>query len=228
MARLLLFLLVVVVNLEYTDMSVSTTPQYLDRPSQSPFAPAMAPYSSNTILGVSLMIALLVAGPASALEFERMALGQYNQTINKAHKAYRSGRMEEALALYNLTARWGEPDSQRQLGIMLISGEGTEVDLVEGMAWIHLAARTKRKSDLDVLRQAKAQLPEAAVEAGAALADEYEPQFGSKATGMKCKRQRLKDSGRKEIVCQRRSGGMNDGAAVDVPVVDSQYYWAIE
>ena len=174
-------------------------------------------------------LCFLLTMPASwALEFERMPTAQYRQTINKAHKAYRSERMEEALALYNLTARWGEPDSQRQLGIMLISGEGTEVDLVEGMAWIHLAAKTKRRADLDVLKQAKAQLPKDAVDAGAQLAEEYLPQFGAKATGIKCKRRRLKDSGRKEVVCERGAGGMTDSSTVEVPVVDSQYFWAIE
>ncbi|MFK7955988.1 MAG: hypothetical protein AB8B96_07815 [Lysobacterales bacterium] len=177
---------------------------------------------------VTGLCALLITPASWSLEFERMPTAQYRQTINKAHKAYRSERMEEALALYNLTARWGEPDSQRQLGIMLISGEGTEVDLVEGMAWIHLAAKTKRRADLDVLKQAKAQLPKDAVDAGAELAQEYAPQFGAKATGVRCKRRRLKDSGRKEVVCERGTGGMTDSSTVEVPVVDSQYYWAIE
>ncbi len=197
------------------------------RPSQ-PHSRALRSELMPAAMVTVILLGLSLALPAKALEFERMGLAQYRQTINKAHKAYRSGRMEEALALYNLTARWGEPDCQRQLGIMLLSGEGTEVDLVEGMAWIQLAAKTRRKSDLDVLKQAKAQLPAEAVEAGEELAEEWKPLYGIKATGMVCKRQRLKDSGRKEVVCQRRSGGVSDANVVEVPVLDSQYYWAID
>lgn len=192
-----------------------------------PFFPVSLAVKSG-LLALLLMAAPALAQAPAKVEFERMAGAQYRQTINKAHKAYRSGRLEEALALYNLTARWGEPDCQRQLGIMLLSGEGTDVDLVEGMAWIELAAMTRRKADLDVRRQAREQLPEDAVAAGEALAEEYAPRFGAKATGMVCKRKRLKESGRKEVQCERRVGSMSEGDVVEVPVVESQYYWAIQ
>lgn len=177
--------------------------------------------------GALLAALLLVALPLGAVEFERMPVGQYYQTINKAHKAYRGERMEEALALYNLTARWGEKSCQRQLGVMLLTGVGTEVDLVEGMAWLILAAESKNSEDLSVLKQARQQVPEEAQLAAKELAEEYREQFGARATGMKCKRVRQRDSGRKENVCERPTGSMSD-SMVEVPVVDSQYYWAIE
>ncbi|MEM9533144.1 MAG: hypothetical protein AAGA23_19650 [Pseudomonadota bacterium] len=175
-----------------------------------------------------LLAATLVAEPAGAVEFERMGNDQYIQTLNKAHKAYRAERYEEALALYNLTSRWGDPDSQRFLGIMYLSGLGTDVDLVEGMAWIMLAAKTRRRADLDVLKQARQQVPEEAQDAAEEMAQEMESSFGIKATGMVCKRERLRDSGRKEVQCRRPTGSMSDGDSVEVPVVDSQYYWAIQ
>lgn len=193
------------------------------------FSPSRVLHSlSDRCRMAAVMVALLaLLGQAHAVEFERMPVSQYYQTINKAHKAYRGERMEEALALYNLTARWGEKACQRQLGVMLLSGQGTEVDLVEGMAWLIVAAESNNREDVKVLKQARKQVPKEAQAAAEELAEEYLAQFGAQATGMKCKRVRQRDSGRKENICERPTGSMSD-STVEVPVVDAQYFWAIE
>ena len=170
---------------------------------------------------------LLFSGGAMAVEFESMDIDQYYQTINKAHKAYRSGRLEAARALYNLTARWGEKDCQRLLGVMLVSGQGGEVDMVEGFLWLLLAAESKRREDLKTLKEAQDEIPKAAQSAAGELFDEYLQSYGKGATGIRCKRKRQGNSARKTMVCERRRGTIQD-SSFDVPVVDSQYFWAIQ
>ena len=170
---------------------------------------------------------LLFAGGAVAVEFDNMSIVRYYHTINMAHKAYQSERWEEALALYSLTARWGEKDCQRLLGVMLISGKGGEVDVVEGYAWLLLAAESKRRKDLKTLKDAQGKIPKAAQRAAAELLDEYRQRYGQHATGIRCERKRQGSSTLRKMVCERPRGGIRE-TSFDVPVVEAQYFWAIQ
>lgn len=164
---------------------------------------------------------------AHAVEFERMSTDLYYQTIEKAHKAYRAENFEKAFAFYNLTARWGEKDSQRQLGLLYLTGQGTEIDPVEGYAWLLLAAESGRREDREVLKQALEQITEETKTAGEKIYQKYLPLYGLEATGIVCKRRRAGDTGRKTTMCERPFPN-NKSRSFDVPVVETQHYWAIE
>ena len=175
-------------------------------------------YSSGALL-------LLLSSSLAAVEFENMSISLYNDTLAKGYKAYREGNHERAFALLSLTARWGEKDAQRLLGAMYLAGEGTKVDLVEGAAWLMLAAESRRKVDRDTFKQAKEAIPPQVLEAAEQIYAEYLPVYGKTATGISCKRSRRGDRGRKEMVCERPRG-IND-QRFKVPIVDAAYYYAI-
>lgn len=154
-----------------------------------------------------------------------MSISLYEDTLSKALKAYRAGENERAFALLSLTARWGEKDAQRLLGAMYLAGEGTQVDLVEGYAWLMLAAESRRKLDRDTLQKAKDAVPKAIAEAAEQIYQSYLPLYGKNATGISCKRQRRGDRGRKNMICERPRG-IND-QRFKVPVVDAAFYYAV-
>ncbi|MDJ0655069.1 MAG: hypothetical protein QNJ40_12985 [Xanthomonadales bacterium] len=168
---------------------------------------------------------ILCSSSLAAVEFENMSISLYADTLAKGFKAYREGNHERAFALLSLTARWGEKDAQRLLGAMYLAGEGTKVDLVEGTAWLMLAAESGRKIDRDTFKRAREAVPEQVLDAADQIYAEYLPVYGKSATGISCKRARRGDRGRKEVVCERPRG-IND-QRFKVPVVDAAFYYAI-
>jgi TPR repeat protein len=59
----------------------------------------------------------------------------------------------DALVLYRKSAAQGEPEGMFGLGAMLVSGEGTPKDLVNGRAWILKAAEAGHSQAINVIAQ---------------------------------------------------------------------------
>lgn len=169
-------------------------------------------------IGIVAFALGFVLQASAETEFEMMSVAMYYDHINEAHRAFRAADYDKAFELYSVCARWGEKDCQRQLGVMYLAGEGTNVDAVEGYAWLKLAAESKRRADTEPLKEAERKLPDMAVEAGEQMYAQYLPLYGLDATGIRCKRKKIRDSGRKETVCERPSDMQS--ARFKVPVVD--------
>ena len=145
---------------------------------------------------------LLAAGEPSE-DFEYISLTVYDDTIQTAHRAYRAGEFDRAFNNYWQCARWGEKECQQILGALYLAGQGTEVNIVEGYAWLKLAAESGNRNMKDTLKQAEKALPEAAVEAGDEVYEEYLALYGIEAMGISCKRRRSGDSAKRVVVCER-------------------------
>lgn len=156
-------------------------------------------------LAQSILISIgLVAGPAMAADqYEYVSIALYDKMLQEAAGAYGDGEFDLAFENYSKLARWGDKQAQQMLGIMYLQGEGTDVDLVEGYVWIKLAAESKSRGALDIMKQVESQLPPAAIRAGDQLYDSYLSKYGAEAMGIKCSKKRRRSMGRPEIVCER-------------------------
>ena len=154
------------------------------------------------MLRLTLVALLMTAGDPEG-DHEYVSLTVYDDTIQNAHRAYRQEQYDDAFKFYSQCARWGEKDCQQMLGVLYLAGRGTSVDIVEGYVWLKLAAESGDRSMKDTLKRAESSIPEAAVDAGKELYEEYLPLYGMDAMGIRCIRRRVGDSARRDLVCER-------------------------
>lgn len=124
---------------------------------------------------------------------------QYQAAVNLLN----SGRPAEAFPELLRFAKYGEKFAQFAVGGLMLSGDGTEQDAVEGLAWMELATEQRTSVWLSTLNSIMSQLTEEQRQLVHTRADELRALHGVDVQNMSCRMVKETGSNIRNHVCAK-------------------------
>ncbi|REL28483.1 sel1 repeat family protein [Thalassotalea euphylliae] len=143
----------------------------------------------KVLIGGSLAVLLATAPVSFALSNNSnlVAIEDYEKDVEQAISLYKKKDYEKALPALEAMAKLGDKKAQYMVGVMYLSSQGTQQDLLKSYAWLTVANEQKTKAWQKPLNWLDENIDPKFLKIASQEAAMYVEKYGVKAQKLKCR-----------------------------------------
>jgi TPR repeat protein len=150
--------------------------------------------------GIFILFILSLSLPTKAQTLDE---AKYFDYLTKAHLALKAKQYSKAVEQYQLSAKWGDKDSQYYLAQLYLRGQGVKQNTYLGLAWLFVAAEAHKQWSTKADKYFQSLTPQERLKVKA-ITEKFLNLYGQSHQRIRCQQLAISSPRSRTLVCRKQ------------------------